>query len=398
MCFNYNGYSPQWIGTYSFDGFSSGMNGMGNVGNQGINMGICNPTAPPMYQTPPSQYCNQAIPQSTLGTSQYVENSTVAVKYLFGTPSIKTNPNFNPMADANTLRNAMKGFGCDKNRILKVLCTCANWQRQQIYNSFLQMFGKDLIRELKSELSGDFEDLIVALMTRPAEYDAKELHRSMKGLGTRENILIEIMCSRSNSEIHQIKSVYQQLYGRNLENDICGDTSGYFKNFLLCLCAGNRNESGLVDQMSAQQTANTLYQAGEGRLGTDESTFLNILCSQNFAQLKFIFSEYHRLTGHTMGYAIEAEFSGDIKNGLLGLYEITMNRPAFFATQFENSMKGLGTKDKDLIRLTVTRSEIDMIDIRNEYFRMYGRTLQERIIGDTSGKYRQSLLTLVEGN
>uniref|UniRef100_A0A0N5B6N1 Annexin n=1 Tax=Strongyloides papillosus TaxID=174720 RepID=A0A0N5B6N1_STREA len=348
---------------------------------------------------PPSQYCNQMMPPSTLGVSNYPPGGPVIiVQYLLGTPSLRPAVVFDPMEDANKLKKAMKGFGCDKKTVMNVLCSRSNYQRQQIRASFSQMNGKDLIKELKSELSGDFEDLILAMMKEPAEFDASELHRSIEGVGTKENILIEIMTSRSNAEIQRIKYCYKSMYNKDLQTDIAGDTSGYFKNFLLALCTGNRDESGFVDQLKAKQAATALYKAGAGRLGTDESTFLGILCSQNFLQLKCIFHEYHKLTGHTMGKAIESEFSGDIKNGLLALYSIIMNRPGFFAIQFEESMKGMGTRDKDLIRLVVTRCEIDMVDIRNEYSRMFGRSLQQRITGDTSGKYKDALLMLVNGN
>lgn len=41
------------------------------------------------------------------------------------------------------------------------------------------MYGKDLISDLKSELSGDFEDLILALMEPPAKYDALQMRKAM---------------------------------------------------------------------------------------------------------------------------------------------------------------------------------------------------------------------------
>jgi len=37
------------------------------------------------------------------------------------------------------------------------------------------------------------------------------------------------------------------------------------------------------------------------------------------AQLRQIFAEYHNITGHDIETAIENEFSGDIKKGLLAI-------------------------------------------------------------------------------
>lgn len=41
-------------------------------------------------------------------------------------------------------------------------------------------YGKDLGDELKKELSGDFEDVIMALMDTPTKYDALQLQKAMK--------------------------------------------------------------------------------------------------------------------------------------------------------------------------------------------------------------------------
>lgn len=58
-------------------------------------------------------------------------------------------------------------------------------------------------------------------------------------------------------------------------------------------------------------------------------------------------------------------------------------------------MSGIGTNDRDLIRLVVTRSEIDMLDIKEEFERKYGESLKSFIEGDTSGYYREALNALI---
>lgn len=51
------------------------------------------------------------------------------------------------------------------------------------------------------------------------------------------------------------------------------------------------------------------------------------------------------------------------------------NRPAYFAERLHAAMKGLGTDDDALIRILVSRCEIDLANIKYEYERLYGKTL-----------------------
>ena len=51
--------------------------------------------------------------------------------------------------------------------------------------------------DLKSELRGDFEEVIVGMMMTPVAHDALCLREAVKGLGTREAVLIGILSTRS---------------------------------------------------------------------------------------------------------------------------------------------------------------------------------------------------------
>lgn len=61
-------------------------------------------------------------------------------------------------------------------------------------------------------------------------------------------------------------------------------------------------------------------------------------------------------------------------------------------------MKGLGTADTALIRIIVTRTEIDMHFIKAEYRKKYGKTLNDAVHSETSGHYRSFLLALLGPN
>lgn len=310
-------------------------------------------------------------------------------------PTVVPYDAFDARADAEILRKAMKGFGTDEKAIIHVLANRSNLQRQEIAVQFKTLYGKDLIKDLKSELSGNFEKLVLAMMMPLPQYYAKELHDAMSGIGTDECVLIEVLCTMSNHEIRVIKQAYEAMYGKSLEDDLISDTSGNFKRLMVSLCCANRDESFDVDPAAAAEDAKALLRAGELRFGTDESTFNAILVQRNVPQLRQIFDEYQNITGHTIEDAIENEFSGDIKKGLLAIVKCVKNRPAFFAEQLHKSMKGLGTDDDRLIRLVVTRSEIDMGEIREAYGQMYGESLESAISGDCSGHYKKCLLAMV---
>lgn len=56
---------------------------------------------------------------------------------------------------------------------------------------------QDLVEDLKSELSGDFEELILALMMTPLEYEAYCLNDALRGLGTDEAALLGMLLTRT---------------------------------------------------------------------------------------------------------------------------------------------------------------------------------------------------------
>lgn len=309
--------------------------------------------------------------------------------------TIRPAANFDAVKDAEVLRKAMKGFGTDEQAIIDVVSNRSNDQRQKIKAAFKTMYGKDLIKDLKSELSGNMEELILALFMPPTYYDAWSLRNAMKGAGTQERVLIEILCTRSNQEIRDIVNCYRSEFGREIEKDIRSDTSGHFERLLVSMCQGNRDENQNVNHQMAQEDAQRLYQAGEGKLGTDESCFNMVLATRSFPQLRATMEAYARMANRDLFSSIGREFSGNVENGLKTILQCAQNRPAFFAERLYYSMKGAGTDDSSLVRIIVTRSEIDLAQVKQVFAQMYQKTLGTMISSDTSGDYRRLLLAIV---
>ncbi|XP_031458362.1 annexin A11 isoform X1 [Phasianus colchicus] len=351
------------------------------------------PGQQPMPSYPPVPAVNPSVPSFPGPTGPTVSPGAYGNR---GT--ITDAAGFDPLKDAEVLRKAMKGLGTDEQAIIDCLGSRSNKQRQQIILSFKTAYGKDLIKDLKSELSGNFEKTILAMMKTPIMFDAYEIKEAIKGIGTDENCLIEILASRSNEHIQELNRVYKAEFKKTLEDAIRSDTSGHFQRLLISLAQGNRDESTNVDMSLVQKDVQELYAAGENRLGTDESKFNAILCARSRAHLRAVFSEYQRMCNRDIEKSICREMSGDLEKGMLAVVKCLKNTPAFFAERLRNAMKGAGTKDRTLIRIMVSRSEVDLLDIRAEYKRMYGKSLYADITGDTSGDYRKILLKLCGGN
>lgn len=302
-----------------------------------------------------------------------------------GSATILPQDDFDAQSCAETLKEAMDGCGTNEESIINTLASISNTQRQEIADHYSQAAMGDLMEDLKSELSGDLENVIVGMMMPRFEYDAKCLRGAMKGMGTDESVLVEIMCSRINEEIEEIKAAYNKRYDRDLESDLVSETSGNFENLMRSQCNAGREDS--YDDNSAYEDASAMFEAGEGQLGTDESKFMSIICQRSYPHLRKVFKQYQAISdGKDIEDAVQSEFSGPLQEGLLAIIRYAKFPPSFFAQKLHEAISGGGTDEDTLTRVIVSRSEIDLANIKYMYAKFYEQSLKDAIEGDVGDR------------
>ncbi|XP_071159420.1 annexin A6-like isoform X6 [Mytilus edulis] len=317
--------------------------------------------------------------------------------------TVQASSNSDPDEDVLALYDAMKGLGTDEDAIIEIIPHRSNSQRQTLKKKYKEKYKKDLAKELQSELTGDFEEIILALMMTPVEYDAYCLHDAMNGMGTTESTLIGIICTRNAKEKQAIKEQYKKAYKKDLEKDVIGDTSGGFTALLLELLKGEREQGTSVNQKQAQEDAKKLSgdeeveveNGKEKKIDLNSKEFVEIMTKRNKAQLKATFEEYKKLMGHDIYQGIANSMSGDAEDAYIGLVTVVEDPVGFYADRLSRAFSGLGTNDSMLIRIVVSRSEIDLAEIKVKYKEVSGKTLRSSIESECSGDYKKILLEIV---
>lgn len=310
-------------------------------------------------------------------------------------PTVLPARDFDPDKDSARIETAIKTKGVDEQTIIDILTKRTYAQRREIAFAYERRAKKDMITALKGALSGSLETVILGLMKSTAQYDATEIRGSIKGLGTDEETLIEIVCSRSNSELVEIKKVYKELFKKEVEKDVAGDTSGNFAKLLLALVQTKRAEpSTVVDYEKIDQDARALYESGVKIKGTDVATWISIMSERSVPHLQKVFQRYKSYSPYDMQESVKKEVKGDLQNSFLVLVQCIENKQLYFANRLQEAMKSKGAKEKMLTRIIVSRCEVDLKKICSVYQNEYGQSLQKTIYEHTKGDYQKALLSL----
>lgn len=297
----------------------------------------------------------------------------------------------------NEIYEATKGAGTKEEALNKALGTKTAEQRGAIAKRYQEVHNTSLKSLLSSEASGHYAYLLKLLATPLPEAEAEILHHATKGLGTKEKLIYPVVVGRTNTEINILKKTYYDIFHEDLTSTLESDLSGDFKQVVLASlqAAAVEYDPHVHTAAKAEADAEALYKAGEGKLGTDEESFIKVLVQAPPQHLRAINAAYEKKHGKPLAKAAEKEFRGDAEDALVFLIRMTVEPLELLAELFEQSMKGFGT-DEDALSSAVVRYHIVLRDIKPAYKKKFGKELRDRIKDEVDGDYGQLLLQVFD--
>ncbi|CAN1839242.1 Annexin D5 [Linum perenne] len=306
-------------------------------------------------------------------------------------------PQPSPREDASQLHRAFKGLVCDTAVVVNILAHRDPTQRENILQEYETLYSHDLRKVLADELHGNLKKAVVLWMENPTERDSIALRQAFKAVPLFDaRGATEIICTRTCSQIRHIKQAYSSKFGSSLEDDIKNYASGDHKRLLLAYINTTRYEGPEIDKLLVESDANCIRKMKSGN-ASDEAALIEIFTERSRAHLVALQSAYETMYKKDLRMAIKEVTSGSFRNGLSAILQCAENPAKYYAKVFRKAMRGLGTHDSALIRAVVTRTEIDMQDIKVEYQKRFKKQLVDVIHSETSGHYRNFLIALISG-
>ena len=299
---------------------------------------------------------------------------------------------------AEELRKAMEGFGTNEELLIRTVTAHKTQDRLKIKKAYQEKYNKDLIEDLKSELSGKFEDAMIALFKDPIEYDAECLNNSIKGAGTDEGCLIEILASRPSWLLEKIKTKYKEIYNKELEDDVKNDCSGDFQKILIGLLNCKRSYSKEVNKEQCETLVKQMHEAKEENwlIDNEQDFFYKYIMLSSPKELSQVSRIYYKIYGTTILDGIDKKYNGNAKELLNAILYSQISPSEYFAKKIKKAIEGFGTDNKTLIRILVTRCEVDMNIIKRYYKQLFNKDMIEDIKNDISGDYQKLMIELIK--
>ncbi|XP_011444277.3 annexin A6 isoform X2 [Magallana gigas] len=308
--------------------------------------------------------------------------------------TIKAANNFNPSTDCERLHDALMEDHPDEDVIIEVLTTRSNGQRQILKNKWSSKYKKhSLESRLKEKLSVDYDETIMGMMMTPSEYDVHCLHEALDGMGLSDPVLVGILCTRDAKEMKEIKDIFKKEYKKDLTEELTAHIDPDLAEFVTLLCQGDRDQGKEVNAQTARKDAEKMNK--NGRVDVVDKAFRDVVLKKNHAQVKQTFEEFKQLTGSDIYQSIADTVVGETEDAYISLVKAIEDPVRFYVEKLFSSFGGIGTNEDNIIRIIISRSEIDMRDIKVEFQKRNQKSLSAMLKTDFPGDSKNMLLAIL---
>ncbi|KAI2468486.1 Annexin [Annulohypoxylon bovei var. microspora] len=371
-----------------------------------------NPQAPAPSPYPPQQY---GAPPAAPGAPQWGQPQQPMQGYGYGVPATPASIGYDPAqrafcapvdttADAEALRKAMKGFGCDEKALIRIFASPKYenpWAMAQLVNDYNKRFIRDLAKDVESETRSEFETALLALIRSPLENDVRNLIKALDRIGTDEDAVMDVLLCRSNADIRAIAAEYKRIKGHDLLVDIKDDMDDtMFRLYSMVLSATRAENAAPVNPAEIEHKAAELQRATEGIIGSNAISVAQIFTSSNATQLQALAEAYRRKYHRSLEDVIEKEFRGDMEDALLYMLESALDRARTDAKRLERPLYKTPRKDRLFINRVVSlywdRNRLDAARAAYQRYSKYKTPLRVSM-KDTnlSGSYEDLMVALL---
>lgn len=222
---------------------------------------------------------------------------------------------------------------------------------------------------------------------------ADALRKAMKGFGTDEKALIQVLAPLGPLEVESVKAAFRNNHKRDLFKDVHSETSSYFREGLEAIIRG-----------PLEQDCYTLREGLSG-MGTREALLDEVLLGRTNADINAIKKHYQQMYQRSLENDMRSDLSGKTER----LYDMvlaarrTEESAPINPQQIDQNVNDLykategqmGTDELQVCAIISSASTLQLRAIADAYQRRYQRTLAECIKKEFSGHMEDALLYMV---
>ncbi|HEY1099751.1 MAG TPA: annexin, partial [Myxococcota bacterium] len=273
----------------------------------------------------------------------------------------------------------------DAKTALTTLASASPKERAAIAAAHQKENGTSLAADIDTHLKGDDAIRARALLGNDDGLaKAAQLHQAMRGLGTDEATIDEVLSSSTPQERKGIEQKYAAQYGTSLRAALNAELSG----------TDLQTATSLLDGDSAAVTASRLRAAMKG-MGTDKAAIEKALAGTSADERAAAAAAFHQQTGTSLDAALSSELDA---HDLDDARTLVRDGSLSDAQRLDRAMRGLGTNEGELKAVLEGKSKAEIDALSTAYAARTGRSLHDAIHDELGGRDRFDAQMLLRGS